>query len=145
MPLRQHWILPDEWKCLTSRYVMIRIIRLTALQLAICAMMLRALIPAGWMPNADSDATAGLFTICSVDSRASHDGSGSDDQKQVDRHEVCPFAAAPQLATPTVMAALAIPSLIAVVAEPSSVGDAVPRHTAYAPQAPRAPPAPATI
>jgi len=124
---------------------MTRFLRLTALQLAICAMVLRALVPAGWMPNLSGEAGGGLFTICSVETGTHKDGSERDGQKQADRHEVCPFAAAPHLAAHAVAAAVAAPSLVATFAEPGAATNVHLIRMDVTAHAPRAPPALATI
>jgi hypothetical protein len=67
--------------------------RSAAISLALAAMLLRALLPDGWMPSA----TASPFTICSVDV-GHHDGKAPADQER--SHTPCAFAAAAPLAPP---------------------------------------------
>jgi hypothetical protein len=72
----------------------IALCRSAAFSLALAAMLLRALVPNGWMP---SDHVGG-FTICSVE-RGHH--SGKPTQGEERSHTPCAFAAASTLAPPT--------------------------------------------
>ncbi len=114
-------------------------LRHIAVHLALAALFLRAMLPAGWMPNPQA-ASGAPFIICSMDAA---DQSGKA-QKQAPNdpraHESCPFAAAAPLA--------AAPEAIALPA-PQASGTAILSRTAfvdavspasYAPQSPRAPP-----
>ncbi|HEX2759146.1 MAG TPA: hypothetical protein VHM27_01485 [Rhizomicrobium sp.] len=104
-----------------------------ARHLAIIALLLRAMLPAGWMP----DAQAGLV-ICSLGilGTVHHDGDQTP-TKAV--HEQCAFAAAAPLAAAPDAPLLTLPALHAFAA-------AVDRSTAvsiaarFTPQSPRAPP-----
>jgi hypothetical protein len=106
--------------------------------LALAALILRALLPAGWMP----DAQAGL-TVCAIMGVIHHDGapndksSGHSDGKTA--HEECPFAAAPQLASAPELPQLALPAFHAFVAatDRAYAGTVAAR---FNPQSPRAPP-----
>lgn len=106
---------------------------LTLRHLALAALILRAMLPAGWMPDAHG------LTICSVTLGTVHHDSapGHDDGKTA--HEECPFAAAPHLAAAPEAPSLALPTVHAFAA-------AVDRATAaviaarFSPSAPRAPP-----
>jgi len=69
--------------------------RCAAISLALCAMVLRALLPDGWMPAA----AATPFTICSVD--GVH-GGGKAPADPARSHAPCAFAAAAHLAPPQV-------------------------------------------
>ncbi|HEY0265567.1 MAG TPA: DUF2946 family protein [Rhizomicrobium sp.] len=101
---------------------------------ALVAILLRALLPAGWMP----DAQAGL-TICSLgvvhhDSAPGH--PAPDGQSQ---HEECPFAAAPHLAATPDVPHLALPAFHAFAAATDrAYASAVAAR--FSPQSPRAPP-----
>lgn len=107
---------------------------------ALAALILRAMLPTGWMP----DARAGL-TICSLDSGISsshlgtvhHDGTPSDHGKT--SHEECPFAAAAHFAPPPQNAALALPVQHAFAAA-TDQARAVLIAARFSPGAPRAPP-----
>jgi hypothetical protein len=109
--------------------------------IALAALILRALLPAGWMP----DAQAGL-TICSLNSLGviHHDGAPHDDGPvQPDSkvsHEECAFAAAPHLAAAPDGPYVALPAFHALAAahDRAYAASVLSRFT---PQAPRAPPA----
>jgi len=78
--------------------------RSTAISLALCAMLLRALLPDGWMPAAT---TGTPFVICSVDGVHSG-GKQPADPARESGHAPCAFAAAAHLAPPA-FAAVALP------------------------------------
>lgn len=118
-----------------------------ARHLAIVALIVRALLPAGWMP----DAHAGL-AICSLDIQTSdtqaavhlgiihHDGGTSGDgHSGKTAHEECPFAAAPHLAATPDVPHLTAPVLHAFAAATDRAYAAV-IAARFAPQSPRAPP-----
>ena len=131
---------------------MLRTFRLAAVQLALAAMMLRALLPMGWMPNPDGFAQSPLV-ICLMDMPSGMDMSHAMDMSKpmdMDMHghdhgqqqnnEQCPFAAAPHVAAPFTIAELAPPSELARFAErPISRTLPALAHD-YHPQSPRAPP-----
>jgi len=105
-----------------------------ACHLAIIVLLVRAMLPAGWMP----DAQAGL-TICSVTTLGviHHDGQGQTDGKA--QHEECAFAAAAHLAAAPAAPHLILPSFHGFTAETDSHYAAeVSAH--FTPQSPRAPP-----
>ena len=140
--------------------------RRAAVVLALAAMMLRGLMPAGWMPN-PAGAGESLFVICDMDQDMpamgmdmSHmdmsamdmskmDMSGMDHGqpgKQSGKHsmdghqQACPFGAAPHVATGSNVVALLLPSQIADFA-PHRAHARVAADTAHhTPQSPRAPP-----
>src|ERR1700759_2198319 len=71
--------------------------RQLAVSLALAAMMLRALLPDGWMPNTGSAAITLPFVICS------YDGTHPAGKQTVDQdrhHGPCAFAAAAHLSPP---------------------------------------------
>ncbi len=112
--------------------------RSAALSLALLAMLLRALLPDGWMPNAGGDAAASPFVICSVD--GAHRGKAPADPQQRG-HAPCAFAAAAPLSPPLLAAvALPAPSRHVHVAR-SDLDHAAPSTSSHRPNAPRAPPA----
>ena len=136
--------------------------RRAAVCLALAAMMLRALMPAGWMPN-PSGAGGSLFVICDMDQAdmsqmdMSHmsaadmanmdmSGSGKDSpgKHSGDAHhnEACPFAAAPHVATPSIVATLLLPSLLAKFSPFLAGEQAAIKAATYNPQSPRGPPLP---
>jgi len=131
---------------------MLRTFRLAAVQLALAAMMLRALLPMGWMPNPEGFAQSPLV-ICLMDMPSGMDMSHTMDMSKpmdMDMHghdhgqqqnnEQCPFAAAPHIAAPFTIAELAPPSELARFAEKPISGTPLALALAYHPQSPRAPP-----
>ena len=107
--------------------------------LALAALILRALLPAGWMP----DAQAGLV-ICTGSTLGviHHDGAPGDSSEHSDgkmAHEECPFAAASQLVAAPDAPRLTLPTFHAFAA---SIDRAYASSVAarFTPQSPRAPP-----
>ena len=119
---------------------MTRKFRFVAVQLALAALMLRALLPAGWMPNPNGGGAA--FVVCTVDGAAKLDrkGSGKTAPGNGHQHEECPFAVAPHLAAPTILAQLALPSIFGRRTNLPRIGIAAIHAVDYQPQSPRAPP-----
>jgi hypothetical protein len=121
-----------------------RLARLTVIHLALAAMMVRALLPAGWMPSASA---ASFITICTMDgiSKIALDANGRPVKHapaQGDtRHDICPFAAAPHFATTPPALAVSAPSVIVVLAQTPAVFASAHPVARYAAQSPRAPPA----
>jgi hypothetical protein len=123
---------------------MARSLRHLAVHLALVAMVLRALLPTGWMPNLDGH-PGGPLLICAMDGGSAlfTDHAGLPSKHQPDGragHDGCPFAAAPHLATAgisTVIQQLHLAqNLVAGFAENKTA----PQFSGYAPQSPRAPP-----
>jgi hypothetical protein len=123
---------------------MTRTLKLAGVQIALVAMLLRALLPVGWMP--DTAASAGAhFVICTVNGplQAVHlpdtgkHQPGHDDGRQ---NDMCPFAASVHFATPAAMATVAPSTQIASPAPLALPARAVQTAARYAPQSPRAPP-----
>jgi len=123
---------------------MARNLRHLAVHLALAAMVLRALLPAGWMPNVSGQPSSALI-ICSMDgaadmsigharlpSKHQPDGRGE--------HGGCPFAAAPHLATAGIVPAIHQPQLAQNLDPSIGQSHAAPALSGYAPQSPRAPP-----
>jgi len=69
--------------------------RSASLSLALAAMLLRAVLPDGWMPSVQVGGA--FFTICSVE-RGHHDGKTLPTEGHV--HAPCAFAAVSSLAPP---------------------------------------------
>lgn len=82
--------------------------RLAGLHIALAAMLLRALLPDGWMPappTHDANAQWIPFVICTGHGLVHLDGapgSAHHDDDQSHRFAPCPFAAAAHLAAPEV-------------------------------------------
>jgi hypothetical protein len=128
------------------RDTMSRTLRLVGIHLALAAMLLRAMLPDGWMPGPAN--TSGVpIELCTVsgpvnvavgeDGKLSKQIPAQNDGRHTD---VCPFAAAPHFVTMSPTVVLAPRSAEAFLTPrllQSSVVDAAQRHT---PQSPRAPP-----
>jgi hypothetical protein len=80
--------------------------RSLAATLALTAMLLRAMLPAGWMPNPDGPAGAPLVICSLAGPQQAHPGHAPQDSSG----KVCPFA---------VVAHLAAPQLPVTVAQPA--------------------------
>jgi hypothetical protein len=135
--------------------------RRAAVQLALAAMMLRALLPAGWMPN-PAGFSESAFVICTMDMPASADvgqaGMSKMDMSGMDMPDMkgapskapdsshsqqeCPFAAAPHVAAPLALAQLSLPITVKQLAGPPAALLSAVRAAHYQPQSPRAPPQP---
>jgi len=125
---------------------MLRRFKLAGIHIALAAMMLRALMPDGWMPS-QASAGGAVIALCTIDGAVSlaigEDGKPAphDPAHNDGRHvDVCPFAAAPHFATVTPSVVPDLPFAEAShtprLAQPGIFGG-VRRHT---PQSPRAPP-----
>lgn len=116
-------------------------LRSVALQLALVAMVLRALLPAGWMPAAISSANASPFVICTIDGPLHQAPSKQKPPSDHDRaHAPCVFAAAAPLASPHVDAVSLAPSSIAAPILFASSQSDVTANAIFRPNAARAPP-----
>ena len=128
--------------------------RQAAITLALAAMLLRAFLPMGWMPN-PAGFTQSPLVICLMDmpSGAAHamDMSGMDmsgmnmhghDHGQQQNNEQCPFAAAPHAAAPVTVAELAPPSILSRFVVHEAALEVVKGAARYQPHSPRAPPTP---
>lgn len=105
--------------------------------LALIALILRAMLPAGWMPDAQSglvicSATLGAIHHDSADGKTSHDGQA--------QQQECPFAASVHSAPAPAAPALALPALHAFIARIDR-GHAAVIAARFSPASPRAPPA----
>jgi hypothetical protein len=115
------------------------ILKSATVQLALLAMLLRALLPAGWMPAA-SEAGASPLAICTLKGPAHLAPAGTDAHHgRTDRF--CPFAAAAHLAGPTFAPPTPTPEAVAAVVReiqrPDIPASQAPRRSNEA----RAPPA----
>ncbi|MGH6827615.1 MAG: DUF2946 family protein [Rhizomicrobium sp.] len=119
-----------------------------AVAVALAAMVLRALLPMGWMPNPAGFGQSPLI-ICLMDSGAvatsSMAMSKSMDMKGGTHHgqqngEACPFAAAPHLAPSAMVAAAAEPRSAEATRFPRAPVARQHGPAFYSPQSPRAPP-----
>jgi len=107
----------------------------TLRHLALVALILRAMLPAGWMP----DAQAGLV-VCATNTLGviHHDAAPGHSDGKASQQE-CPFAAAPQFASAPVLPQLALPAFHAFTAA-TDRATAATFAARFRPQSPRAPP-----
>ena len=103
----------------------------------LAALLLRALVPFGWMPGTTQLGQA-AFIICGADGGLRHGLPGKDDAARA--QQPCAFAAAAQLFDMPDATVLAPPSSIALTAAGTAAPTSRFAAAAYAPQAPRAPP-----
>jgi hypothetical protein len=129
-----------RWPTLTRK------IRLAATTAAVAAMLLRALLPEGWMPGTTSSGMPELV-ICTMDQPVqAMSMMGQDGKMDMPGHgdnghrESCPFAAAPHVAAPASLPVLAEASITSVHFETPDSLLSVKNARHYTPQAPRAPP-----
>ena len=112
-------------------------VKLLARHILLAALLLRALVPLGWMPGAPQLGQA-AWIICSADGQIGHGAPGKDDSSQ--HEQPCAFAGLHVIAAPDVPV-FAAPSLRVAAVEPQDEATAAPRAARYSPGAPRAPPA----
>lgn len=113
------------------------VLKLAALNLALTAMLLRALIPAGWMP-APTVASGSPFVICTVNGPI--EPKPAHDADRGHASAPCVFAAAAPLSPPAAIFSAPVSftfNLIVHEARP----EFAPRFSAYRSASPRAPPA----
>jgi hypothetical protein len=109
------------------------------LHLALAAMILRAFLPAGWMPNLQEGGQTALV-ICTMDGPVELSGKalpGKDDPRA---HESCPFAAAAQPVPVDDFIALAAPELSSSAAPRHLITGLAAHRASYIQPASRAPP-----
>jgi hypothetical protein len=115
-------------------------LRHTLVHIALAALILRAFLPTGWMPNPQGPAES-AFVICTMDGPVqTTDGKalpGKDDPRA---HETCPFAAAASLAPPVDFVPLAAPELSRSPAPRSLIAGLNARAAPFARPSSRAPP-----
>lgn len=108
--------------------------RSLAVSFALAAMVLRAVLPDGWMPAAG----ASPFVICSVD--GTHK-DGKAPAQTPSRHAPCAFASSAPLSPPATAATVPVTNGAAQHLAATFADDAVVRVPPYRPNAARAPPA----
>ena len=104
---------------------------LFARHVAFIALVARALLPAGWMPAAQG------MTICTVEASTSH--KQKDPAEKSVHHDICPFSAAPQLASVPDVPKLTLPAFHAFAAA-TDKSYAAALAARFSPASPRAPP-----
>jgi len=119
---------------------MARAYRRLGLHLALAAMVLRAILPAGWMPVApENHSAAGLsLVLCTGAGPVRSTAPLPHKHADLTRHEACPFAAAVAFALPG--AVILAPSRATAPSEAPRLFTAVAQARLYTPQSPRAPP-----
>ena len=111
---------------------------------ALVAMLLHALIPAGWMPSVPAQ-TGSFFVICTVHTAqplAPEDGKTRtpSDQQGTHHNDMCPFAAAPHGVPQPAFAQVSAPTFLASVHFDDRRTQALPSAAVSGPQSPRGPP-----
>ncbi|HEY4275146.1 MAG TPA: hypothetical protein VGM68_06655 [Rhizomicrobium sp.] len=134
---------------------MFSVARKAALSLAVAAMVFRALLPLGWMPNPEGFGNTALIPCDGVmsdadmammmpgmDMSSMHHGTDADGKAPASGHtnQECPYAAAAHGGTPAVESTPVTPSLTVQLIQPPSGEQAVLVVARYQPQSPRAPP-----
>jgi len=110
---------------------------LVARHLLLAALLLRALMPLGWMPGAPA-LGQGAFIICMADGQIRH---GTPARDESGRHpQPCAFAAASLLTTPQ-SPAIGAPFPAMASLETAMAATAMPKAGRFTPQSPRGPPA----
>jgi len=107
-----------------------------ARHLLLAALLLRALVPLGWMPGSAQLGQA-AWIICTADGSVQHGAPGKDDGQN--QHQPCAFAAAHVMASPQAYG-FAAPPLQAAVVETGTAPAVLLVPAAFTLQAPRAPP-----
>jgi hypothetical protein len=108
--------------------------RSLAVSLALAAMVLRAVLPDGWMPAVG----ASPFVICSVD--GTHK-DGKAPAQTPSRHAPCAFASSAPLSPPAMAATIPVANGEAQRLAASFANDVIVRAPLHRPNAARAPPA----
>ncbi|MGH6888143.1 MAG: DUF2946 family protein [Rhizomicrobium sp.] len=112
--------------------------RAFAVSLALFAMLLRGLLPAGWMPAPNG---SGEIVICTGHGTI-HTAPRQDGHTLPDRgNRICPFAAVAHQAPPLAFATLDAPSAIALRLVPDASRRSVAVRRLLIRHSPRAPPA----
>lgn len=110
------------------------------IHVALLAMVMRALLPGGWMLGPASDGAMSLV-ICSTGGLNHVDGSDRHpDSRDQHQNDACPFAAASHMGAPAAGFTLAPPQRIVLAAPRFLTLVSAPMRAAYQPHAPRAPP-----
>jgi hypothetical protein len=113
------------------------IMKAIARHLLLVALLLRTLVPAGWMPN-PAGASQTAFVICTMNG-AFH-APGKQTPSDTRHHDECPFAAAPHLAKTPDAVILPAPLPRADRTQVAAIATGTMAPARYLPQSPRAPP-----
>ena len=105
-------------------------------------MLLRAVVPVGWMPGTTDNHQATLV-VCTMDASGlmvmDHPVPPKSDPGQDRHHETCPYAMTAFVVVPTVVGTI-LPSYVAVVVRDIEARQIPASARVHAPQNPRAPP-----
>lgn len=122
-------------------------LRIAATYVALVAMMLCALMPAGWMPNAGGSTDGRLITVCTmygpVQISLGPNGESVKQRHHQDNdrsHEICPFAGVPHFAAPVAFAATVAPALVVAGTGLSAIRPIASARLPYSDSSPCAPP-----
>ncbi|HTO41191.1 MAG TPA: DUF2946 family protein [Rhizomicrobium sp.] len=122
-----------------------RNLRFAAIYVALVAMVLRAMLPAGFMPGVTADGST--IVVCTMDGlvQLQLDADGkpvkqSPLQDDARHQQLCPFAAVAQLAGPTSAPTLIPPSLVLTLTQQTLPPTRVATADWHRAQSPRAPP-----
>ena len=107
-----------------------------ARHLLLAALLLRALLPLGWMPGSVQLGQS-AWIICTADGQIQHGAPGKNDTTP--QHEPCAFAVAHVLAAPDSHGFVA-PVLQTAQTDTGVAVEAIHAATRFTPQSPRAPP-----
>lgn len=125
---------------LSHNYHMRMTCRSAAVQIALLAMLLRAVLPAGWMPAAITSANASPFVICTMDgplhatpAKSSHDHDRATSP--------CVFASVVPLSSPDIAIAAPAPIQLASQIAFAPLHETIVAARHFRPNAARAPPA----
>jgi hypothetical protein len=110
--------------------------RLAAIHLALAAMLLRAFLPAGWMPS--TEASGSPLVICTMHGPLVLQPTPH--KRKANAGDICPFAAAALLAEGGKAPVLALPQAAPAFAEPLADRVHAVLPAWHTPQSPRAPP-----
>jgi hypothetical protein len=111
-----------------------------AVQIALLAMLLRAVLPAGWMPAAIASADASPFVICTMDGPL-HSAPAEPGHDHDRATSPCVFASAAPLASPDIAIAAPTPTLRVSQIVFGSPNQTIITAPHFRPNAARAPPA----
>ncbi len=110
------------------------------MQIALLAMLLRAVLPAGWMPAAITGANASPFVICTVDGPL-HSAPAKPSHDHDRATSPCVFASAAPLSSPDMTIAAPTPMQFASQIAFAPLQDTIIAAPHFRPNAARAPPA----
>ena len=111
-----------------------------AVQIALLAMLLRAVLPAGWMPAAITGANASPFVICTIDGPL-HSTPVKPSRDHDRAASPCVFASAAPLSSPDIAIAAPTPMQFASQIAFAPLHETIIAARHFRPNAARAPPA----